>query len=44
VVLGGGIDVASVEVYSVGIHSVVSPRHSVGVEDREQVENETVTK
>lgn len=39
---GRGIDIAPVEVDAVGVDPVVSPRHSVGVENREDVKDELV--
>ena len=40
--LGRRIDVAPVEVNPVGVHSIVSSSHSVGVENREEVKDKLV--
>jgi hypothetical protein len=43
VVLGRRVYIASVQVYTVRVHSVVPSRHSVGIENRKQVEYKLVS-
>ena len=42
VLFGGRVDIASVEIYTVDIYTKVPPGHTIGVEDREDVEDKVI--